>query len=594
MRSIFPPIKSKPLFDLDFSLAYVGIVLLGFSIAGTELTKIYPENKSEIIQIRLLHTAYLVLIVYLTQLVLKKLKTSKTGYLGLCLIGLWLSIPSLIVRIFLMRSYELISSNQISVYFLEQFIIILVQALFWVPVVIILGGQRSKILGAFKNYETHLLISARKSIRTSTEFTKLNTELSQNFKKELNLHSSKLLNLIKIDNEKLTLTKRNSLLQPYLKANSLRELSQILTHKSETIKNNSKFLQDLHSINLISKQFNILYNYVARNAPMPAFVYTLASFVLILPNYINFFTAKEILLTAPPLFLSIHFVAIWINKILKIGGKYAILQTNLLILLIGFLPFLELQIGKLYVDDASTQFPTVIIGLFYPIGFFVYMRFCQIIQPESISAISRNEIYASPALNNSIMRILQDEFKYSMSHQWATYIHGKILTRIAATSLKLEQSVDNNDPESFKNGLNNLKMILENPTKDFEQNQLNLRLEVASRLDPWEGLIKINLSIDQSLENVSNSRVKDVGEAIEEIISNSVRHGGSQNIWINITLLDHPDIQLLIDDDAVNPIPLVLPRIGLGTKILNLVSDGRWSITHRDGKTTVKLVMALL
>jgi two-component sensor histidine kinase len=246
------------------------------------------------------------------------------------------------------------------------------------------------------------------------------------------------------------------------------------------------------------------------------------------------------------------------------------------------------------VDDASTQFPTVIIGFFYPIGFFVYMRFCQIIQPEAISAISRNEIYASPALNTSIMRILQDEFKHSMSHQWATYIHGKILTRIAATSLKLEQSVNNNDPESFKNGLNNLKMILENPTKDFEQNQMNLRSEVSSRLDPWEGLIKINLSIDSSLENVSNSRVKDVGEAIEEIISNSVRHGGSQNIWINITLLDHPDIQLLIDDDAVNPIPLVLPRIGLGTKILNLVSDGRWSISHIDRKTTVKLVMAVL
>ena len=50
----------------------------------------------------------------------------------------------------------------------------------------------------------------------------------------------------------------------------------------------------------------------------------------------------------------------------------------------------------------------------------------------------------------------------------------------------------------------------------------------------------------------------------------------------------------MIEDDAVNPLPLVPARIGLGTKILNLVSDGRWSISHLGAKTTVKLTMSLL
>ena len=73
-----------------------------------------------------------------------------------------------------------------------------------------------------------------------------------------------------------------------------------------------------------------------------------------------------------------------------------------------------------------------------------------------------------------------------------------------------------------------------------------------------------------------------------------MRHGGSQNISIDITSLAHPDIQVSIEDDAVNPLPSVPSRVGLGTKILNLVSDGRWSITRNDAKTTVKLTMALL
>jgi two-component sensor histidine kinase len=282
-----------------------------------------------------------------------------------------------------------------------------------------------------------------------------------------------------------------------------------------------------------------------------------------------------------------------IRKILYLGGKYAILQTNLLTLLIGFLPFVEMLLFEIFIPELTEEFPLVIIAFFYPLGFYVYMRFIQIIQPEAINAIRGDEIYASPALKSSVLKVVNHEFKQSMSHQWATYIHGKILTRLAATSLKLEQAVGNDDLQSFELGLTNLKNILENPTREFEQNSMNLKEEISSRLDPWEGLIQIEITLDPALEKISNDRVKDVGEVIEEIISNSVRHGGSQNIKINITSNSHPDIQIQIEDDAVNPLPSVPARIGLGTKILNLVSDGRWTISHIEGKTTVMLTMSL-
>jgi two-component sensor histidine kinase len=373
----------------------------------------------------------------------------------------------------------------------------------------------------------------------------------------------------------------------------LRDLSRDLNQKSETVTSNSKFDQDMHSLNLISKQFNILYNFVARKQPLPAWVYTLLSFLLVFPNYIHFFTAEQFLYTTPA-YLVIHLIAIQITRTLRAGGKYAILQANLLTLLIGFLPFLEMQIFMALLPNEAVQFPMAIIAFFYPLGFFVYMRFGQIIQPEAIDAITNDEIYASQALNAAVSKIVKDEFKQSMSHQWATYIHGKILTRLAATSLKLEQAVGNNDLESFDSGLKNLKLILDDPTREFEQDQMNLKAEIASRLDPWEGLIALKLSVDPVLEGITNDRVKDLGEVIEEVISNSVRHGGSQNISISITSSDHPDVELVIEDDAINPLPLVPARVGLGTKILNLVSDGRWSISHVDAKTTVKLTMSLL
>ena len=381
-------------------------------------------------------------------------------------------------------------------------------------------------------------------------------------------------------------------MQKYLKMNSLREFSQNLNQKSEAKASGSKFGQDMQSLDLVRKQFNILYNFTARNAPIPAWVYTLLSFILLLPNYINYFTFSEVLISLPPLFL-IHIIAIQISRILRRGGKYAILKTNLVTLLIGLLPFIEMNIFGIFFPDLAVKFPVVISGVFYPLVFFVYMRFIQIIQPEAIIAIRDDQIYASPALKSSISRIVLGEAKQSMSHLWATFIHGKILTRLAATSLKLEQAVSSDDIESFEASLKNIVLVLEDPTKEFEQNTLTLKSEISSRLDPWEGLISIKLALDSALENVSNERVHDLGEVVEEIISNSVRHGGSENISINITSGIHPDIHIQIEDDAVNPLPLVPSRIGLGTKILNLVSDNRWSISRADAKTTVKLTMSL-
>ena len=594
MRSLFPSIKHKPVFYLDFSLAYIGMIFLGFSIAGTEIFQLYPENKSEVIQIRLIHTFYLLAIVFLTQVGLKRLDKNTAGYAGLAVIGLWLAIPSLFVRVYLMQAYGLISSSQIISFFVEQLLIVLVQAFFWIPVVIILGGQRSRIFEAFKAYEKRLVITARKSIRQSAEFIQVKKQVDKDYKEELSMHSNLLLNSITFgDNAQLNLKQRNEIIQRYLKTNTLRDFSRDLNQKSEAITINSKFDQDMHSLNLISKQFNILYNFVARKEPLPAWVYTLLSFVLIFPNYIHFFTTKQILLSLP-VYLVIYIVGVQINRTLQSGGKYAILQTNSLTLLIGFLPFLEMQVFMAFIPNEAVQFPMAIIAFFYPLGFFVYIRFSQIIQPEAIDVITNDDIYASQALSEAVSKIVKDEFKQSMSHQWATYIHGKILTRLAATSLKLEQAVGNNDLESFEAGLKNLKVILDDPTNEFEQDQMNLKDEIASRLDPWEGLITLKLSVDPALEGVANDRVKDLGEVIEEVISNSVRHGGSQNISISITSSDHPDIQLLIQDDAINPLPSVPARIGLGTKILNLVSDGRWSISHVDAKTTVKLTMSLL
>jgi two-component sensor histidine kinase len=141
--------------------------------------------------------------------------------------------------------------------------------------------------------------------------------------------------------------------------------------------------------------------------------------------------------------------------------------------------------------------------------------------------------------------------------------------------------------------LENIQLILQNPTKDFDNDFGNLESEVLSRLDPWTGLINVSLDIHPEVATITNPKVRDFGEAIEEIISNSVRHGGSQNISVKVTPIGDSELFVLVTDDAVNPLPLVQSRIGLGTKILNLVSDGRWAISHNQSKTTFHMTMSI-
>ena len=221
---------------------------------------------------------------------------------------------------------------------------------------IILGGQRSQIFEAFKEYEKRLVVTARKNIRNSAEFIQLKKQADQDYKEELNQHAHLLNNSLNFgDKSSLDLGQRNEIIQRYLKTNTLRDLSRTLNQKSEAVTNNSKFDQDMHLLNLISKQFNILYNFVARKLPLPAGVYTTLSFALIFPSYVNFFTTQQILLSMP-LFLVIHLIAIFINRVLLHGGKFAILQSNLLTLLIGFLPFLQMLLFRAFFPNQVVEF----------------------------------------------------------------------------------------------------------------------------------------------------------------------------------------------------------------------------------------------
>ena len=135
--------------------------------------------------------------------------------------------------------------------------------------------------------------------------------------------------------------------------------------------------------------------------------------------------------------------------------------------------------------------------------------------------------------------------------------------------------------------------LLQNPTTEFNSEKLDLSTELSTRVDPWIGILDVDLRVDEQLKNFRNERVQDIGEVVEEILSNSVRHGGSSRIELEIKNVDAQTICITAIDNPTKSPDLESSTPGLGTKIFNLVSDGRWEIQRRGDETVFTIFISV-
>jgi two-component sensor histidine kinase len=248
-------------------------------------------------------------------------------------------------------------------------------------------------------------------------------------------------------------------------------------------------------------------------------------------------------------------------------------------------------IGQAIYHNPQTQFPILITALALPLTYYLTMTVFQVLRPHALSLIRNDKIEASSILQRKVTQIISDEFSQNLSHKWAVFIHGKILTRLAATALKLETSAKNDDLQSFKKSIESLLSLLDTPDAEFEREITDLQTEVTNRLNPWMGLLDIHLQIDPDLKTIRDPRVQEIGEVIEELITNSVRHGKAKKMQLSLMRSDQSDLTIIAIDNSTTPPPVNSQRSGLGTRIFNLASDGRWAITRVGSSTQIRLTM---
>ena len=587
MRTLIPGINTNRKHEIDFSLVPVAIILIELSVFITQLSSSSNINLGNLVWLRFIHTVAMIFISTLVSKTYIWLKKPALSYRNLASTGILVMAIGDLLHGYLasILGFDLISISR-------RIGIIALQGILWFPAFMIVTSYRKEIFEQLREYEQRLITATRFRSRTSKEFVELQRVIQSRIKGDLYVTCNALKDSIaKIGLSKETLAENNKSMQLLLSSDELRNFSRRLDNSETTTRYKSFLRVNLKSITLLAQQSRVLYASSTRNAPLPKNAYVLVLVSLITPPYIYFYSFAESLLTYP---LLLFFVLVFVNFIIRsqthnTPNKFR--KTSLLIYLTGLLPLLVNLIGQSIYHDPQTQFPILITGLALPLTYYFSMTIFQVLRPSALSLIGKDDIEASSILQRKVTQVVSDEFSQNLSHKWAVYIHGKILTRLAATALKLEASAKNNDLQSFQKSTESLLSLLSAPDAEFEQETTDLQTEVANRLNPWMGLLDINLQIDSDLKALRSPRVQEIGEVIEEIITNSVRHGKAKKMQLRLMRSGQTDLTIISIDNATVPPPKSSQRSGLGTRIFNLASDGRWAISRKGSSTQFRLTM---
>jgi two-component sensor histidine kinase len=589
MRSLIADLGIKKSYPVDFALVPVAIILIEISVFFTQLPGEIEKNLDNLVLLRIVHTAAMLLIAYSVSWGYRRINLFRTNFATLALTGIVVIALGDATHFYLAKLFDI---ELVSIY--RRIGVIFIQGGLWFPAFLFIGGNRKEIISQIKKYENRLLVATRIQSRTSREFKETQKSLQERIQSEFRDKCREIwesINQIKASGKYLA--EQYSQMKPFLGGESLRTLSRSLDGAGSGNPVRTSIQSNRNSILFFLQEFRVLYLSTARSTPLHHNSYSLVLIGLATPPYIYFYSLREFLIFYPLLLISVFALSRLIVKTQSGASPNALRNASILTFATGLLPFLYSSIGQAIYHDPDTQFPIYITALIFPIVYLLAMESLQILRPSALNLIKNDELVASASLQSKVQNMVKEEAAKNLSHEWAVYIHGKVLTRLAATSLKLDAAATSNDVQAYNETVDSLLALLSNPGADFEEVSTDLQSEVISRLDPWRGLLEINLHIDAEIASLQNSRVRDIGQVIEELISNSIRHGRAQNIDLKVVRASDQEIEIIaIDDSIVAPLELQ-NRSGLGTRIFNLASDGRWSLLRVENATEFRLTMGL-
>ena len=185
------------------------------------------------------------------------------------------------------------------------------------------------------------------------------------------------------------------------------------------------------------------------------------------------------------------------------------------------------------------------------------------------------------------MLILKRE-EERLSRELAKYLHGTIQSRLMASAMALERAGRKGDKKALERELEEAYKSLRVPSAEyFSAPEETFKDEITKVVSKWNDLMKVKVKISSSIPEIPNHKAQEIGNVINEGLSNSFRHGNASKVDVSVTHKSDWIFVVVKDDgDGIDG-----GKPGLGTDWFRAIAGSAWSLTsNEDGPgTTLEL-----
>jgi signal transduction histidine kinase len=235
--------------------------------------------------------------------------------------------------------------------------------------------------------------------------------------------------------------------------------------------------------------------------------------------------------------------------------------------------FLDVQVDGNFLISAFAQFTWVMVMIF-------------------VTGLIRSALASQSKIQRELIELVGDERavenlefnrKRLMNRELAQYLHGHVQNRLMAIAIRLEQATALSNPSVVVEELSRIEELLENAVTGYSRDSsLQLADEVRAVGAQWHEIVDLDLNIDTSVEtlNLDPSLVNDIGQAVNELISNSIHHGFAAKVAIAMFMPTNNKLIITSFDDGLGPRD---GNPGLGSSLFESLCGNNWSLSSAIG-----------
>lgn len=165
--------------------------------------------------------------------------------------------------------------------------------------------------------------------------------------------------------------------------------------------------------------------------------------------------------------------------------------------------------------------------------------------------------------------------------KYARYLHGDIQSTLSSTQMQLQLASDKDDLALAKSSIEKLASVLRRDHHDYAiGDAISPISKFQQIIDAWDGLATISIDVEEG--RFSDVILLKVSEVIEELVSNSIRHGGATEISVSLTSSGE-DVSVEFRDNGSQ---LKTGKAGIGSAMMKSVIGQLETRSDKDGNTT--------